>query len=306
MKRELARSKIIAVVGQTAVGKSSVAVALARRFNGEVISADSRQVYKGLDIGTGKITTKEMGDIPHHLLDVANPKRRFSVAEYQKLAQEKITDILSRGKVPIIVGGTGLYVDAVLTDVQFPEVPPHEKLRRKLQKKTPAELFSMLTKLDPRRALHIDRYNPRRLIRAIEIAKALGSVPPVRYGISPKFESLSVGLTLSPNVLKKRIEKRLLARIASGMIAEARKLHSRGLSWKQMESLGLEYRYLSRFLRRLITKKDMIRILNREIWHYAKRQLTWFKRNKEIVWFEPTKQSKIQKIIKKVETFLRR
>ena len=307
MKSSNKKQKIIVILGPTAVGKSAFGVALAQklartswgRYNGEIISADSRQVYKGLDIGTGKITKKEMGGVPHHLLDVANPKKQMTVTAYQKLAREKVEDILRRGKLPIVVGGTGLYVDAIVNDVSFPEVPPNPALRKRLNEKSPSQLFAMLEKLDARRATTIDAHNPRRLIRAIEIATVLGWVPPYvnipRKDLNPLF----IGLTLPPEVLKKRIATRLLSRMKGGMLSEVKKLKKNGLSWKRMEELGLEYRYLSRYLCGLRTKDLMLKELESEIVRYAKRQMTWFKRDKRIVWFKPSEKKAILGTIRK-------
>ncbi|MCC6290472.1 tRNA (adenosine(37)-N6)-dimethylallyltransferase MiaA [Candidatus Nomurabacteria bacterium] len=163
--------QVLVIVGPTASGKSALAVQLAKKFDGEIISADSRQVYRGLDIGSGKITEKEKRGIPHHLLDIASPKRIFTVARYQKLAKQKIAEIIGRGKLPIICGGTGFYIQAIVDDLALPKVKPDSRLRKSLAQKTVPELFKMLQKLDSNRARKIDRNNPRRLIRAIEIAK---------------------------------------------------------------------------------------------------------------------------------------
>src|SRR3989338_8537223 len=163
--------KVIVITGQTATGKSDWGVKIAKKFNGEVVSADSRQVYTGLNIGTGKVTKKEMRGVLHHLIDVANPTRVFTVAEYQKLARKKIDEILKKGKLPIIVGGTGFYIDVLLGDVTLSSTPPNKLLRKKLKQKTAQELFSILKKIDPAKALTIDKHNPVRLIRAIEIAQ---------------------------------------------------------------------------------------------------------------------------------------
>ena len=176
--------KVIVILGQTATGKSALAVKIAKKINGEIISADSRQIYKGLDIGTGKITKKEMRGVPHHLLDVANPKKKFSVAEYQKLANSAIAEIITKGKTPIICGGTGFYIDAITKGIIFPEVPPNAKLRKTLEKKSTEQLFDMLKNFDKSRARNIkekkEQNNKVRLIRAIEIAKALGKVPKIK------------------------------------------------------------------------------------------------------------------------------
>ena len=277
--------KIVVILGPTATGKSDLAVKLAKRFNGEIISADSRQVYKGLDIGTGKITRAEMREVPHHLLDVINPRRQFSVSQYEQSANKMIEEILSRGKLPIICGGTGFYIQAITEGLALPPVPPNEKLREQLATKSAPELYEILRKLDAARAATIDRNNPRRLARAIEIAETFGKVSALKK--NPKYKSAKIGLSLSPEELKKRIRARLKKRIKVGMIAEAKKLHAGGLSWKRMEELGLEYRYLSRHLKHQISKDEMTHLLEKEIWRYAKRQMTWFKRDKNIQWFIP-------------------
>ncbi|MDQ5971125.1 MAG: tRNA dimethylallyltransferase, partial [Patescibacteria group bacterium] len=171
------KPKIIVILGQTSTGKSDFAVQMAKEIGGEIISADSRQVYKGLDLGTGKITKKEMRGIPHHLLDVANPKKTFTVSDYKKITEKKISEISKNSKVPILCGGTGFYIDAIVSGQIFPEVPPNKLLRKELENKSKEELFKILKKLDKNRAETIDKDNPVRLIRAIEIAEALGSVP---------------------------------------------------------------------------------------------------------------------------------
>ncbi len=283
--------KILVIVGPTASGKSGLAVRLAKKFGGEIISADSRQVYKNLDIGTGKITKKEMQGVPHHLLDVVDPRKQFSVSEYKKLAVKKIEKI----KLPIIVGGTGFYIDAVARRTDFPDIPPNKKLRNKLNKKTEAELFKMLQKKDPRRAKNIDRYNKVRLIRALEIVGALGGVPKLKLKKNKNF----IYIGLRPIDLKKRIKIRLLKRL-SGMIKEAEKLRRNGLSYKRMHELGLEYRFLALYLKGRLSKKEFVERLNTAIDQYAKRQMTWFKRNKEIVWFEPEEYEKIERYVKRM------
>ncbi len=297
------KTKVIAVVGPTASGKTDLAVELARRFNGEVISADSRQVYTGLDIGTGKATKREMKGVPHYLLDVATPKRTMSVVQYERLATRAICDILKRGKIPIVCGGTGLYIDAVLTNTSFPAVPPNATLRRALAKLSTAELFKKLSSLDPERAENIDAKNPHRLIRAIEIATVLGSVPS-RKPAALRYDTLIIGLTLPREKLGERIHARLLARMRRGMVAEAAKLHAGGLSWKRMEALGLEYRFLAQFLQGKLSKEDMLRELETAIRNYAKRQMVWFKRNKDIHWFDPASLDDRKKITSLADSFL--
>lgn len=268
--------KIIVICGPTATGKSDFAVALAQKINGEVISADSRQVYKGLDIGSGKITKKEMKGVPHHLLDVANPKRIFSVAQYQRLVDKAIETILKKGKVPIICGGTGFYIDAVIYEQNLPEVKPNTALRKQLEKLSLPELVQHLETLDPERFETIDTKNRVRLIRAIEIATALGSVPKTTR--IKKYDVQWHYLDFPDEVLKKRIHERLLKRMKTGMVAEVKRLHEQGMSWKRLESLGLEYRYLALYLQGKLSKADMLAQLEMAIWHYVKRQRTWFKK----------------------------
>ncbi len=289
--------KIIAIVGPTASGKSDLAVAVARQVNGEIISTDSRQIYRGLDLGTGKITKKEMCGIPHHLLDIASPKRQISVVGYEKLATRAVRDIIKRGKVPILCGGTGLYTDAILNNLSFPTAKPNKALRQTLAKYSPKELFEQLKKLDPIRAETIEPTNPHRLIRAIEIATELGSVPPL-VAPTPRYHALIIGIAVSREKLAERIELRLHSRMRKGMLAEIRHLHKEGLSWKRMEELGLEYRFLAQFLQKKITRDEMLRDLATAIRHYAKRQMVWFKRNKAIKWFPFEEQAKIMKEVR--------
>lgn len=294
--------KLIVVLGPTSSGKSDLAVKFARKFNGEVVSADSRQVYKGMDIGSGKITRKEMRGIPHHLLDVTSPKRRFTVAQFQKLAQKTIKGIWKRGKIPILCGGTGLYIQSVIDDMIIPEVPPDAKLRAELEKLSTEKLFAKLRKLDPRRAKNIDRHNRRRLIRALEIVIKTGKpVPPLsenrsrraapRTILGEKNNIFQIGIAIPKDILDARIKKRLLKRLKQGMVAEVKKLHRNGVSWKRLEEFGLEYRYLARYLQSKLTKQEMIDQLEKEINQYAKRQMTWFKRDKRIHWIKNYKKA---------------
>lgn len=298
--QKISKPKIIAIVGPTASGKSGLAIELAKKYSGEVISADSRQVYVGLNIGTGKVTKKEMAGVPHHLLDVADPKKRFTVSDYKELADKAVTEILSRGKLPIICGGTGFYIDAVVKNVLLPDVPVNPKLREKLSHKTALQLFKMLKKIDSKRAFAIGEHNKIRLIRAIEIVTTLGKVPPIKS--EPKYDVLSIGIKIEREALKEKIYKRLISRIKQGMINEAKKLHVNGLSWKRMRELGLEYRALARHLSGEITKEEMVEQLNLEICQYAKRQMQWFKRDQNIHWFPLEKMDQINATVKKFLT----
>lgn len=276
---------VIVIVGPTSSGKSDLAVQVAKQIDGEVISADSRQVYKGMNIGSGKISQKEMRGIPHHVLDVATPKRTFTVSQYQKLAHQAIKNILKKGKTPIITGGTGLYIQAIVDNVVFPAVPPNSKLRQSLEKLPTSELSKKLLALDANRAKSIDVKNPRRLIRAIEIATALGKVPTISTSSLP-YRFVIIGIKPDDEILKNNIHKRLIKRLHQGMIAEVQKLHDEGLSWKRLESFGLEYRFVAQYLQKKLTKLQMIELIEKEHWQYVKRQMTWFKRDTRITWIQ--------------------
>lgn len=290
--------KLLVILGQTATGKSAVAVSLAKKFNGEIISADSRQIYKGLDIATGKVNGKEMCGIKHHMLDVVSPQKTFSVSEWQEQTKKIIEEIYSRGKLPIICGGTGFYIQSIVENIVLPEVPPNAKLRKKLQNKNPTELTKILKKLDPRIIKTIDTKNPVRLLRAIEIAACLGAVPKLQKNKSD-YNILQIGLKLPEKTLRKNIHDRVLSRIRKGMFAEAQRLNKNGLSLKRMYSLGLEYRLLADFLQKKITRADFVKKLDLENWHYARRQWQWFKRGKNIKWFLPSVGKKIEKDVEK-------
>lgn len=284
-------NKIIVILGPTASGKTGLSVKLAKKFNGEVISADSRQVYKGMDIGTGKVTKKEMQGIPHYLLDVASPKKRFDVAQYKTLAERAIAKIFAKNKVPFLVGGTGFYIQTIVDNIQIPSVKPDWKLREKLEKKPLPELYQMLAKLDPKRARGIDKNNPRRVIRALEIIlKSKQPIPPIIKN-KPDFKVLLLGVKRPIEKLKKLIEIRLLKRLDEGMVNEIKKLHKSGVSWKRLEEFGLEYRYIAQYLQNKLPYDEMVLQLQKAIEHYAKRQMTWFKRDKRIKWIKNYKKA---------------
>jgi tRNA dimethylallyltransferase len=284
------KKKILIILGPTASGKSDLAVRLAKKFNGEVISADSRQVYKGLNIGTGKITKREKRGVPHHLINVAEPKKRFSVSDFLLCTNQAIAEIVQKDKLPIVAGGTGFYIDAIAGKVVLPEVPPNKKLRERLAKKSNSELFNLLRKKDHKRAEAIDMHNKVRLIRALEIVEALGKVPQIK--VKPSSNFIYIGL--KPDDLDERIRERLNKRLA-GMLQEGKRLHAQGLSYKRMNELGLEYRYIAMFLQGKLDKEEMKEKLYKEIRKYAKRQMTWFKVNKRIKWFKPEQYGEVEK-----------
>lgn len=300
-----AGQKIIVIVGPTASGKSDLGIKIAQKFNGEIISADSRQVYRGMDIGTGKVLRDKYkghlcntkmpfvsSGIEHHLIDVANPKKQFTANDFKKLGRKAITDITSRNKIPIIVGGTGFYIDVLLGRMLIAEVPPDKKLRARFDKLTAEHLFKMLRKLNPERARTIEPKNKRRLIRALEIILSTGRPVP-KLVSSIKYQVLWLGIR--PKDLNIKIKKRLDARLKQGMVKEVAKLQKQGLSWKRLDDFGLEHRWVSRWLKKTKSKIPDSKFLNsdeynnllRDIIKYSKRQMTWFKRNKEIHWINP-------------------
>lgn len=279
-------SKLIVILGPTASGKSELAIKLAKKFDGEVVSADSRQIYKGLDIGTGKITKREMKGIPHYLLNVVSPKKRFTVTEYRKLAINAIDKIMKKGKVPILCGGTGFYLQAVVDGIVIPEVPPDWKLRKKLEKKSAKELYKILKRLDPARAKTIEKGNPRRLIRAIEIVmKTKKPVPVLKKNPLP-YPVLMLGIKKEKKELSFLIKKRFLKWLKMGLVEEVKRLRKSRLSWKKIEDFGIHYRVISQYLQKKINRKKMVEDSLKEIKNYAKRQMTWWKSDKRIKWIK--------------------
>ena len=334
-------NKIIVILGPTSSGKSEVAIKLAKEFNGEIISADSRQIYRGMDIGTGKVEPDRPGEIPrkfinnkfcsgsrrnkifssegipHHMIDIINPKINFTAAQFKKKAEKIITDILKRDKLPIVCGGTGFWIKSLVDNVVYPEVAPNKLLRSKLRNKSTKELFKTLKKLDQVRAENIDSKNPVRLIRAIEICKAIGKVPTLEChpelvsGSKNKTEMLKqvqhdniydffqIGISVPKEELHKKIKARLKKRFTAGMIAEVKKLHTKDkISWKKIESFGLGYKLIPQYLRGEIeNKEELLEKVYLAEKNYAKRQMTWFRKDKRIEWLEDYK--KIEEEVKK-------
>jgi len=291
------KEKIVAIVGPTATGKSSLAVRIAKKYGGEIISTDSRQVYRGLDYSTGKIPESEMRGIPHHLLDVLHPSETMSAAMFKRLAQEKISEIISREKLPILCGGTGLYVDAVLYDFEFPEVPPNEALRKELEQKELPELIKDLEQLDPARAQTVDRENKRRVVRAVEIVHALGEVPPL--STKSNYSSLIIGLTPDDDH-EMRIRDSINERLESGMLSEVEEAY-KTLSPERFEELGFNFTLSIHHIQDDISREELVEKLLQHDKKYTKKQMRWLKRNKEIVW---VKGSEEEQIMQHVSAFI--
>ena len=290
MEAEKVRDKLVVVLGPTACGKTKVGVSLAKKFGGEMISADSRQVYKGMDIGTGK----DLGDyqgVPYHLIDIADPKEQVTLKDWQKLAREKIADLNGQNKLPLLVGGTGLYLNSIIDGYLLEDMKVDQKLRKQLNNFSLKVLQNKLRKLDPRAFKKIDINNPRRIIRAIEIAQSGNSITKMKKN-NPDLDILVLGIKFDKDVIYKRIDARLKQRIEKeGMVPEIRNLRQKGVSWKRLDDFGLEYRWVAKYLKKQINKAELFESLSNAIHHFAKRQLTWFKRQKDIVWVKNTKEA---------------
>ena len=274
--------KVVAVVGTNASGKSALGVELAKRYGAEIISADSRQVFRGLDLGSGKITQEEMQGVPHHLIDVREPNEFFSMADFQRMSYTAIDGILARGRLPMIVGGTGLYVDSVLDGYLLSDREPDLAYRAELEKLTTPQLYDMLLTLVP--DAQVDRNNRNRVMRMIErIHDGDDAVP----GKQPRYRSLRLGVSWPREVLAQRIDERLKMRVEQGMIEEVQGLMDRGATKEFLLGLGLEYRFITQYLTGAIPDRDeMLRLLAIAIKQFAKRQMTWFRRNPDIVWLD--------------------
>ncbi len=278
MSNKNRKELVLVVLGPTATGKTSLAVKLAKRYQGEIISADSRQVYRGLDIGSGK-DLAEYGSIKHHLIDVADLSDVFNLAQYQKLAQLAINLILTKGKLPILVGGSGLYLQAIIDNYDLNEVRPDYELREKLESLDRLKLQTMLEKRDKEFFSSLNNSevnNKRRLIRYLEILEAGFSLG--KKGNS-QYDFLIIGLDFEMKVLRERIARRLKERLEKeGLVEELEFLHQRGVSWTRLISLGLEYKFVSYYLQKKISYQEMFELLLTAIVQFAKRQKTWFKR----------------------------
>ena len=310
--------KILVIVGPTASGKTSLGVALAKALNGEIISADSRLLYRGMDIGTAKPTKAERRGVPHHLIDVVDPDQTLTLSEYQALALAAIRDVLKRGKLPIIVGGTGLYVRALVDNLEIPQVPPNAKLRQRLEKMPVGERLAWLESLDPAYAQRAG-HNPRFVIRALEVILATGkTMSELQRQGEPLFDALQIGLRPTMKVLEVRIARRTQAMIKAGLLKEARRLNKRYVlaggagegSPKRAQLLvstfgeepatgpagpasltGIGYRELFPYFRGEISLDEAVRAITLHTRQYAKRQLTWFKRDTRIHWISSPKKA---------------
>jgi tRNA dimethylallyltransferase len=307
-KNKLKEKKVLVILGPTASGKTSLGVRLADKYQGEIISADSRQVYRGMDIGTAKdLKEYRIGrkKIPYHLIDVVSPKTEFNLAKYQKLAFKAIEKVLEENKLPIIVGGTGLYLQALVDNYSLSNIKPDLKKRQALESLGKEELFKRLEKMKPdfaHRLNNSDRHNPRRLVRYLEILATEKNIGDKKE--SP-YKFLVLGLDWPDEVLRERIVKRINDRLDNqDMVEEVECLHSEGVSWKRLISFGLEYKFITYYLTKKLNYQDMVTKLSDASYRFAKKQKTWFKRwqkqGREIVWIENMNEAE-----KKIDKFLR-
>jgi tRNA dimethylallyltransferase len=281
------KKPLIVVLGPTAAGKTDLSIRLAKEFSGEIVNADSQSIYKEMNIGTAKPSLSEINQVPHHLIDIVEPPEEFSVANYKKLAEKALEDIWKKNKIPFLVGGTGLYLDAIIYDYQLPKVPPNFRLRIELSGKTKEDLLTMLKKIDPEASLAIDPNNKRRIIRAIEVVKATGKpFSEMKSKKEKSDETLILGVDFyEREQLYQRINKRVDKMIAEGLIEEVKNIaHKYGWSVNTFNTIG--YREISQHLRHEITLESAIDNIKKETRHLAKRQLTWFKRNQDIIWIK--------------------
>ncbi len=324
--------KIIVIFGPTASGKSELAVNLARKFNGEIISADSRQIYKGMDIGTAKVAHDQISNstlpagrqefliskqipkskiriskqtyfykgIEHHLIDIVPPNKTLTAAEYKEKALATAKEILKKGKIPIVCGGTGLYIRTIVDNLKIPEIPPNPKLRAKIEKEIDKKglpsVYQKLLKLDPKAKEFIDPKNPRRIIRALEVC-LLAKKPfsELRQKDEPLFEVLQVGINIPKEKLYKRINKRVDAQIKAGLLKEVRRL-AKKYSWKLPSMSGLGYKEFKNYFVGKESLESAVETLKKNTRDYAKRQITWFKKDKRIQWIKNGKEA--EKIVK--------
>jgi tRNA dimethylallyltransferase len=310
VKRLDSKQKLLVIIGPTAVGKTKLSIELAKRFNGEIISGDSMQIYRGMDIGTAKIKKNEMGGIPHHLLDIRDPEEKFSVAEFQQLVRSKISEIAKKGKLPMIVGGTGLYIQSVLYDYQFSDAPADEGFRKELEEKVKERgsqiLHQELVEIDPESASHIHPNNARRVIRALEIYHCTGkTMSEYQEKQQPDllYDTALVGLTMERELLYERINLRVEMMLEEGLLDEVKRLYQQNLrDCQSIQAIG--YKEIYEYLDGLVTLEQAVDQLKQNSRRYAKRQFTWFKNKMDVKWFDMTDVMNFSKKIKEISHYV--
>lgn len=293
------KPKVIVIVGPTASGKTALSIELAKKLNGEIISADSMQIYKKMTIGTAKPTEEEMQGIQHHMIDIIEPNEDFNVAKYKKMAEDKIEDILSRGKQPIIAGGTGLYVDTLVNGIEFFDIENDFDYRKTLEEETAKNgvdwLFDKLKEVDPEAANNIEKNNVRRVIRALEIYKVTGKTKTQLDKESikgSKYDYIIFGMLWDREELYERINLRVDIMLENGLVDEVKQLLEKdGFSKTALQGLG--YKEVVEYLESNISYEEMVEKIKMETRRYAKRQMTWFNRNKNIIWLDAKDKEKL-------------
>ncbi|MGG1398987.1 tRNA (adenosine(37)-N6)-dimethylallyltransferase MiaA [Bacillus salipaludis] len=304
------KQKLLVIIGPTAVGKTKLSIELAKRFNGEIISGDSMQIYRGMDIGTAKIKPEEMEGIPHHLIDIREPDESFSVAEFQQLVRAKISEIAKKGKLPIIVGGTGLYIQSVIYDYQFSDAAADEGFRLQLEERAKNEgvevLHQELTQIDPESAGQIHPNNVRRVIRALEIYHCTGKkVSDVQSEQQPDllYETALIGLSMDREILYKRINMRVDLMMEEGLLTEVKQLHDQELrDCQSIQAIG--YKEIYDYLDGKISLEQAVENLKQNSRRYAKRQLTWFRNKMSVQWFDVTEVQNFPKKLTEISHYV--
>lgn len=302
MKKE----KVVVICGPTASGKTALSIELAKKINGEIVSCDSMQIYKEMDIGTAKTTKEEMQGIKHYMLDIISPEERYSVADYKKEAKEAIREIIKKGKTPIVVGGTGLYVDSLIYEIEYPNIEFDEEYRKKLEIQAEKEglenLYEQAKRIDPEAIKKISQNDKKRIIRILEIYHATGYNKTEQERKSrekePEFDYKVYGLNMPREKLYKRIDLRVDIMIKQGLIEEVEKIYKKYSEFPTAMQ-GLGYKEVVEYLKNNLTKEEMIEKIKQETRRYAKRQMTWFRKNKQTIWLdtENTVQNNLQIIL---------
>ncbi|SDW32695.1 tRNA dimethylallyltransferase [Alicyclobacillus hesperidum] len=289
------RISIVCIVGPTAIGKSDLAVAVAKRYGGEVVSADSMQVYRGMDIGTAKLTKAEMEDVVHHLIDIVDPADKYTVARWKHAADEVILDVAGRGHLPVVCGGTGLYIRALTDDLDFVDAPETDEIRahwqQYLAEHGPRALYEVLQQRDPARAEQLHPNDVKRVIRALEVADAAGAPMSANYDWSVRggrYRTLLIGLTMERDALYRRVDQRVLHMWQAGLPNEVRRLLASGLSPSATSLQAIGYKEVVAMLAGEVGELETIATIQRNTRRFVKRQLSWFRRDPRVVWFEKT------------------
>jgi len=290
-------NKLVVILGPTGCGKTRASLDLAKEFNGEIVGADSRQIYKWMNIGTDKTPGKwkriggrrvyEANKVPHYLVDFLEPNKDFSLAQFQRRAVRRIKEIQKRGKLPFLVGGTGLYIKAVVDNMKIPRVKANQHLRDSLETKSNQELWNLLSRLDPGALKVVDPQNKRRIIRALEVCILTGKPFSTQRRLGdPIFHTQQIGLAVPRPELNQRVEKRVDQMIEQGLLEEVKSLLKRGFSWDDPGLTGIGYRQIGHYLQGNMKLEQAIHLLKRDTRRYARRQMTWFKRDDRVQWIE--------------------